>query len=342
GGSKSRLQTTVSGTPRLVSGAANAVTGGYSFQVALGLVDHESQARTLLTGTTAITAGGDVSVLGFADTAAFINSVSSNILNVLRSPLGLFDDVNGQSLSIAVALSFGDTVSRVRLGEDASIVSTGGNVNVKTDTLTDSYARALVNSYVDGFGGVTTSLSQTLTKSETLIDGRIDAAGAPDGAVAGSFNPGSAVSLADDTITIPDHGFVDGQRVIYTASDSSVFERAIGGFDAIGGLEDGRTYFVDVVDKDTVRLAQEPWLDLSENGLLDGSTQKLARIDARFFSLNAVDPDEDLILVEGHGLADGETVVYGGDGEVIEGLAKGATYRIAVEDENAFALEDAT
>ena len=55
----------------------------------------------------------------------------------------------------------------------------------------------------------------------------------------------SIVSAADDTIRIPEHRFIQGQRVTYTN----------GGGGNIGGLTSGTAYFVSFDSADTIKLA---------------------------------------------------------------------------------------
>ena len=55
----------------------------------------------------------------------------------------------------------------------------------------------------------------------------------------------SVVSAADDTIRIPEHRFIQGQRVTYTN----------GGGGNIGGLTSGQIYFITFHTKNTIKLA---------------------------------------------------------------------------------------
>ena len=55
------------------------------------------------------------------------------------------------------------------------------------------------------------------------------------------------VNTTTDTITLADHRFTDGTAIVYTAGAS-----------AVGGLANASTYFVIVVNKDTIRLAASP------------------------------------------------------------------------------------
>ena len=53
----------------------------------------------------------------------------------------------------------------------------------------------------------------------------------------------SDVSITNNTIRIPDHKFITGQKVIYTSSSPS------------GGLENDRIYYVVYLDKNRFKLS---------------------------------------------------------------------------------------
>lgn len=64
------------------------------------------------------------------------------------------------------------------------------------------------------------------------------------------FNGSSSaiVSVANSTLTLSNHRFISGQRVIYTN----------GGGSSIGGLTSGNAYFIIKVDQNTIKLALSP------------------------------------------------------------------------------------
>jgi hypothetical protein len=62
------------------------------------------------------------------------------------------------------------------------------------------------------------------------------------------FNPQTVVTTADDTFTILGHGFVENLAVLYDSIDGT----------PIGGLINGRTYYVKVVDNNTFKLMGTP------------------------------------------------------------------------------------
>ena len=125
-----------------------------------------------------------------------------------------------------------------------------------------------------------------------------------------------------------DHGLETGDAIVYSRS----------GDKAVGGLEDGTTYYVIVGSDGAIQLAANrddavaanavDLYDVDTNsGLVagDGST-------VTFDAAAAVDRDADTILLgSGHGLSTGDALVYHRDGDqMIGGLADESTYYVIV------------
>ena len=72
-----------------------------------------------------------------------------------------------------------------------------------------------------------------------------------------AFNPASAVSIGADTITVNDHRFITGQRVVYNN----------GGGSSIGGLTSGDAYFIINNSLNTIKLAANYNDSLSGNSI---------------------------------------------------------------------------
>ncbi len=62
------------------------------------------------------------------------------------------------------------------------------------------------------------------------------------------FNPSTVVTVADDLFTIQGHGFSNNLPVIYNSIDGT----------PIGGLINGRTYYVDLIDNNSFKLKATP------------------------------------------------------------------------------------
>jgi len=140
-----------------------------------------------------------------------------------------------------------------------------------------------------------------------------------------TFSP-SAINTLPNALTINlgyVHGFHQGDAVVYSKGDAANVE--------ISGLEDGQTYFVIVVDEQTIALAEN----------LDDA---LSSDDIYFAPFNAVVDDEQIYLGYAHGLAEGTPLRYSnGGGSSVGGLTDGEVYfvQLIADEENALKLEDA-
>jgi hypothetical protein len=80
------------------------------------------------------------------------------------------------------------------------------------------------------------------------------------------FNPGDGttgvVRLADDTFNFINHGFSDNLPLVYNSIDG----------EAIGGLVNGRTYYVDLIDNNNFKLRANPDAEINVNLSSVGTT----------------------------------------------------------------------
>ncbi len=133
--------------------------------------------------------------------------------------------------------------------------------------------------------------------------------------------PPAGTTEPANSIVIPNHGFTNGEAVIYNANGGT----------PIGGLVDGATYYVDVIDANTIQLSLAPALDLTA---ATGGAQLQ-------FSLDTV--TNNTIYAPAHGFTNGEQVIYlvGAIGATpVTGLTVGTTYTVQVIDANNFQLLD--
>ena len=138
------------------------------------------------------------------------------------------------------------------------------------------------------------------------------------------------VNITEDSIYIPGHDLVTGQRVVYSN----------GGGTTIGGLTNGAQYFIFKVDNNIVKLstnkAGTAIVNLTSVGT-GNHTLTTASVD---FSTN-------VISIPSHGFSQGELVQYDAVGQTaIGGLTSGAPYYIILVDGDniklATSLENAT
>ena len=140
------------------------------------------------------------------------------------------------------------------------------------------------------------------------------------------FDPTAEVSLdvldaTQNNIFFPTpHGLVSGQRVTYQAGNGNA---------EVGGLVSGRDYYVSVINRSGIqladsreRLAAGEMIDLSE-----GATAISGELHN--FQAFQVDALEDWIVTPNHGLETGQSVTYNAQGEdAIEGLTDGSQYYV--------------
>ncbi len=269
------------------------------------------------------------------------SSISSATVNNFE---GLFDPAtgkankkyDGKNVSLAVAYADTNLKTQAVLGSGASITSTGGNVNVAAKGTAESAANSSTISYIQGLAGVNLSLNLDNSDIDTRIDGAITAAGGV-GSGKGSFDADSKVDAAADTIEMKGHDFVTGEQVVYKAAGD--FGSIQGVIKPLGGLEDGETYTVIVVDKDHIQLAKTPAIALDASNTLDGSVHRLIRPEAVDMTFRGVDPDTDLILLGDDVFKPGDYVRYRNiQGNAIGGLQDFGVYRVKEVTSEGFTL----
>ena len=174
----------------------------------------------------------------------------------------------------------------------------------------------------------------------------------------GSNFASSQVSTSFDTITIPNHAFVNGDEVIYNSNGGT----------PINGLSNSTKYQVKVVDENTIKLqtlgfveetltfdrgdvdATNEWIDDAGDVFDNGDVVTYHTADPRSFISTFVDASITLddpateadefntsqdgsnvgrIYVPGHGFSNGQAVVYNAlDGVNVPGLIHGQTYYV--------------
>ena len=167
-----------------------------------------------------------------------------------------------------------------------------------------------------------TTLQLAATRADALAETPVVLALDGDLATGSAHRLNSRQNLVFD---VP-HSFTTGQAIVYSA----------GGGTGIGGLVDGGTYYVVVVDATTVKLAQTRADAEAETPLalvLDGTVAT-----GSDHSLNSLDVLE---LGRVHGFTDGQAVVYrngGGGNADIGNLVDGQTYYAVVVDATSIQL----
>jgi hypothetical protein len=236
-----------------------------SFGGSFAFNDLNSQTRAVIDRSSVTAHRGDVRVV--ADIAPTIRAVT--IGGAVSAGAG--GDGTNASVAMAGAASFNqigdeDADAAVAKITSSTIDVKAGNVAVQATDRSRIHADAggVAISFASGRGkgttatgsiGVSLAFNEITNKTAAVIDAsKVDAQGSV--LVAAEFASPltksldfapAAVNATTEAITLTEHGLATGDRVIY---------RSLGGpAQSVGGLEDGRRYYVIRVDDNQIRLA---------------------------------------------------------------------------------------
>jgi len=284
-----------------------------------------STAKTALRGDSQIQAGGDVTIGTDAETTAVVTARTTSNIN-LESPASARDVV------VSLAITNSHSTSQATVDEGASITA-DGNVSITSKGKIKNNAKSGATTYIDGAGGLSVSLAFDTSDIGSTVDGRV---------VSGGTDVTRDVVVADvsgSMMTIPNHGFRDGQIIEYRARDPNDPNAEQ---DPIGGLLSGEKLRVIVVDDNTIQLARVGPLDIDNTGADPASIQTFSRRDTILFNpQTAVDPSTSTITLAGHGFTAGQQLDYGvssEDDEAIGGLEDQTAYFVIPTGSNTFQL----
>jgi hypothetical protein len=310
----------------------NGVATGGRFTLAFGYGEAHSTAITTIDHTT-IEADGSVDIASNAETKAKVKARTAS--NTLASS-------NPKNISLAAAVANTSETSHVTISEGSYVASLNEGVNIDAKGGVTNFAWAAPTIDEDGTVAVAFALDLDKADIKTWVHGTIVAAGGFgdtfDATITGD------VDYEANAIHFPGHGFIDGQQVTYSHG-------ATDGTD-VGGLTDGNTYYVQVIDENTIRLADAPTIDLAYTQLDSVASQhtvgRLAKID---FDSEGVDTDaETITFADPHDFLGGEALTYIGtvsnpDADGIEqnhgvgGLEQGRTYYVIVVEGNDHTIQ---
>lgn len=167
------------------------------------------------------------------------------------------------------AFTFSDAEVNAKLDSTSKIVSFG-NVNFEAiaEVINKGDASSVI--YYDGLGAAAVAYGSDKTDVHATVDGTIFAGGAA--ITKQEFNQ-DAISTTDNTITIEDHGFTEGQLVaLQSALDPAP---TISG--DIRGIVPGDNVFIHVVDANTIQLSLVEPLDLA---MFDGDPNAIQTLSS--------------------------------------------------------------
>ncbi len=314
--------------------------------MAIGYGQAHSTAKTIVDNTT-IVANGAVDITSYAGTEVFVKARTSSNLTGTPDP---------KNISLAIAIANTSETSHVTVSDLSSIISNHDSVNVDAAGEVTNFAWSQPTIYVDGTTATAFSFGFDEADIKTRVDGTIDAAGG----VGNTFDAreGGDVDYGANTISIPDHGFTDGQEVRYSHGETNA---PLGKVEPpnIGGLEDfsendEAIYYVQVIDENTIQLAKASTIDLGTRNLHLGVEPEhtLGKLDSIEFDSSGVNTDESsetITFANPHGLQDDQAVTYLGayrnpdqDGNEqnadVAGLETGKPYYVITVADNDSAI----
>ncbi|MEB3294495.1 MAG: DUF4347 domain-containing protein, partial [Synechococcales bacterium] len=240
-------QLTTAGDVEITSNAvADATSKVLSRYFSLGWSDATASAITQIGQGVMINAQGDVNIA--ADASATADMTTRTVKDLGVGP----NDNSG--IAVSLALANADLTSKATIAQGAKIIA-GGNANITANGKVERSASAEAGAYQDGRVGISAGLGFTKSDVQAVVNGEVTSATT----VQQVFNPATAVNDSNDTITIANHGFKQGQAIVYSKGENS---------SNLGGLEDGTTYFVIKVNDNTIKLAESA-SDVEENKAID-------------------------------------------------------------------------
>ncbi|MCO6455093.1 MAG: choice-of-anchor D domain-containing protein [Pirellulaceae bacterium] len=318
--------TTVDATTEAVA-AKDEIIEKMPSHFSAGYSQAKGTSTTTLSGDTLIEAGGSVTIGTDAQTTAAVTARTTSNAEVEAA-------ANPRDLVASLAITNSASTSHVTVDQDVTIMA-DGNISVTAGGKVTNKAASSAATYTDGLGGLSVSLAFDDSDVRAQVDGHLNGKGIK---VARDLQIANVNGMTD-SITIPDHGFADGERVQYFARDPDNPDTT---YQPIGGLLNGETLRVIVIDSNTIQLARTEALDIDNQGANALATQTFARRDSVIFDpQTTVNTATDTITLTGHGFTAGQRLDYGvgsPDDDAIGGLADQNPYYAIPTGPNTFQL----
>ncbi len=269
-------------------------TKGVGWSIAGGVAEFKENIATFLADNTVTPA------LSYTVTVAIDNGVNKFHLNGAPAPALAFE----RGTTIVLDVSDASNSNHPLRFKDAS-----GNFFSVTSSGTEGTAGATVTLVVPTSGTMPASYYCTLH-------------GATMGSSVSTFESVTAIDYGTEAITVPSHGFLNGDEVGYTVpADQS----------AIGGLTSGTTYFAIVSSNNFLKLAAT-----SGGPAINLTAPSSVTIDGSSGSVVVLATNK---IVVSNSFTNGDKVTYSnGNGTDISGLVNGTEYFIIGASSSEFQL----
>ena len=285
----------------------NSLAETFVRQFSFGFSKATGSATTEITGDSTLLATGNISVTATTDVIAKVSARTTTNIS-LTSP------ANPGSLSASVGITLSDTTATVDIGEDVTVTSQQGDVELQATGDVENTSSATAASYIDGMGGVTFAYGHDTATVTTDVQGVVSSHGTQESNHV--FDTDDVIEAPDgilNEITIPNHDYKDGDVVEYVASLPT---GTSGTPEPIGGLINGESLQVIVIDSNTIQLQRGAELNLSLPPGDADSTHSLSPSTSLQFDPQAMSPHpavnttDHTITLPGNDFVTGQAVKY--------------------------------
>lgn len=279
---------------------------------------HSASEHTLVEGEAISYVFNSTPPAGLANNGTYyVDKVNDFSYRISSTPSPSFTTINLTTPS-AISASTPDVVRRVvvNLAEDTLTINNHGFL-VDQPVQYDAGGGTPINPLQDG---ATYYIQDVLDANRIRLKNALNAPTYINFAAAGTSTTNSfifvTVNTLENTLYLPNHGFVSGQAVRYSRGSGT----------QITGLVDGTLYYVIKVDNSIIKLSANktltPVIDITGVGT---GTQSLI--------ITSLDYDNDTLTIPQHGFLQGELVQYDSKGQtVVAGLTTATPYYVIFVD----------
>jgi hypothetical protein len=302
---------------------------------AVGLVNVGSTVNSTAVGTARVTQNSGPGFLKNETVAPYSQRFNYNDSQT-KSLSGPFT-TDPNRIQVAGVVAVDELKSITTVQKNASITS-DSNVTVQALGTYTGSATASTGAYFDGRSGLGFAVGYSTSTIQANVDGKITVTGHTSAGAKDVINPYKAVNFAKNTIHFDTaDGFQTGDPLTYSS----------GGGGDIPGLQSGTTYYVIVVDPQTIQLAAGT--DDATNGTFIAFNPYPTLTDGPLSVpiTNVNDITNTIEYAYDTGIKPGDQVTYGAvAGQAVGGLTGGQTYTVVAGGDSgnpfAFQLKDAT
>jgi hypothetical protein len=236
--------------------------------LSIGVSVADTTAETKIGSGVKISAFGDVDILSNGISKAVSKARTGR--NLGQKPK------DNQATAISIAVAYSDVNSHAIVSEEA-IIQSEGNVNIHATGNSHNEAGSSAGIYEDGTAAFTIGVGVSDSDIKAEVNGKVEAKGKD----LGTFNLDDAVfnpykgyrdtgegmiSLGKDSIEFAEpHNLKNGDTLVYRKGSINNQE--------VGGLKDGATYHVIVIDPKTIRLSVKQSTDLKDSIGINASSK---------------------------------------------------------------------